>query len=187
MHIATHLARGTGVDISRPLLEIARNRAKALPKLEFLQIDGPHLPLADRSFDLIVSVLSFRYLDWDPMMNELRRVLAPGGRMLIIDVVTTPLTLSDVPHALRSKVRHVFRRRRFPDSIRAQRVLTSDPRWANMLKYNPVRLERELRLYLESRFPDGKLEVLSIEGSHRTLAFDTGPLEPGWVAPQSYP
>jgi ubiquinone/menaquinone biosynthesis C-methylase UbiE len=187
LQLANHLAQGTGVDISRPLLEIARSRAKGLRQLEFLHINGPCLTLADRSIDLIVSLHSFRYLDWDPMMNELRRVLAPGGRMLIIDEVTTPLLLSDVPRAIRSRLRQVIRMRRFPESLRAQRVLTRDPRWANMLKYNPVRLERELRLYLESRFPSGKLDVLSIDGSYRTLAFDTGPLEPGWVAPQSYP
>jgi SAM-dependent methyltransferase len=187
VELKDRLARGVGLDISRPLATIAQDKAKGLSHLEFQVIEGPSLPLPDQGFDVIISLLSFRYLDWDPMMNELRRVLAPGGRMLIVDVVTAPVAIHEIPTAVRSKIRHVVQQRRFPGFARAQRTLTRDPRWANMLKYNPIRLERELRLYLQSRFPEGRLEVLSIEGQYRTLAFDTGPLQPGWVAPQSYP
>jgi SAM-dependent methyltransferase len=181
------ISYGVGVDTSRPLVAIAQERAKGIAHLDFQTISGPSLPFPDQSFDVIVSLFSFRYLDWDPMMAELRRVLAPSGRIIIIDLVSAALEFRDLPAALRSKIRCVLYKRRFPVVHRAYQILTKDPRWATVNKYNPMRLERELRLYLESRFPEGKLEVLSIRPEERTLAFDSGPLQPGWVAPQSYP
>ena len=187
VQLAGAIRCGVGVDISRPLVEIARRRARELPHLRFEQIDGPALPLDDESVDVVVSLLSFRYLDWDPIMNELRRVLAPGGRILIVDIVTTPMRASEIVTALRSAVRRGLQRRRLPAAQKALRALERDPRWSFMAKYSPIRMERELRLYLESRYPGCQMEVLSLAWNHRTLAFDSGPLRPGWVAPQSYP
>lgn len=41
------------------------------------------LPFADSSFELVLSALVLHYLrDWGPTLHELRRVLAPGGRLL---------------------------------------------------------------------------------------------------------
>jgi len=63
----------------------------------------------------------------------------------------------------------------------------TDPRWQTMLRYNPIRAEHELRWYLESRHPGRRVELLNVAWNARVLAFDSGPLSPGWVPPQSYP
>jgi hypothetical protein len=120
-------------------------------------------------------------------MNELRRVLAPGGRILIVDMVTVPTRWRELPRFARSKARQLVGEARRPAFRRALRRLVHDPRWQVMLKYNPIRAEHELRWYLESRFPGREVELLTVGWNTRVLAFDSGPLEPGWVAPQSYP
>lgn len=185
--LAPRLSSGTGVDSSPEMIALARARGGNAPKLSFSVIDGPRLPFPDRSFDVVTSLLSFRYLDWDPLMNEVRRVLAPGGRLLIVDMVTVPLKAREGLAFARSKGAQVLRHLRRPKFARALKALVSDPHWATMLRYNPIRAEHEYRWYLQSRFPKGKLEVLTVAWQSRVLAFDTGPLEPGWVPPQSYP
>jgi SAM-dependent methyltransferase len=167
---------------------IARARTRQTdPRLSFQTVDGPVLPFPDRSFDVVVSLLSFRYLDWDPIMNEIRRVLAPGGRLLIVDMVTVPTRWRELPRLFKSKARQLRAAAERPAFRRSLRALVGDPRWRVMLKYNPIRSEHELRWYLESRFPGRMVELLTLGWNTRVLAFDSGPLEPGWVAPQSYP
>lgn len=181
------LAHGVGVDVSRGMIAKARERAAGRAKLDFEAIAGPELPFEDGSFDVIVSFLSFRYLDWDPVVREMRRVLAPGGRILVVDMVEKPLEAKDAPVLARSALAHVLRPVRDPRFHRDVAALVSHPDWATMLKHNPIRAEHEYRWYLESRFPGRRLETLNVGRTQRLVAFDTGPLAPGTVAPLSYP
>ena len=66
-----------------------------------------------------------------------------------------------------------YSERRFAQALRQ---LVTDPAWQTMLKYNPVRAEHEYRWYLESRFPNGTLEILNVGWTHKLLAFDSGSL-----------
>jgi ubiquinone/menaquinone biosynthesis C-methylase UbiE len=187
MQLGDRVSHGVGVDASAGMIERARRRAAGRENLEFVRIDGPALPFPDASFDVVTSLLSWRYLDWDPLMNEIRRVLRPGGRILIVDMVTAPVRWSETPRLLAGKAReYAGRVRRRAFTARLRRLVT-DPRWQTMLRYNPIRAEHEMRWYLESRFPGRKVEVLNVGWNARVLAFDSGPLQPGTVAPQSYP
>lgn len=185
--LSGRITSGVGVDASAKMIERARARGSAHPKLSFETIDGPRLPFPDASFDVIVSLLSFRYLDWDPMMNEMRRVLAPNGKILIVDMVTVPVALREAGNLVLSKARQVRNHLANPRFASALRKMVSDPGWKTMLKYNPIRSEHELKWYLESRFPGRTTELLNVGWNARVLAFDSGPLGTGWVAPQSYP
>lgn len=187
--LAPRVALGVGVDRSSRMIDLARGRAQASgdAHLRYQTVDGPGLPFADGSFDAVISLLSFRYLDWDPIMNEIRRVLAPGGRLLVVDMVTVPLRGRELPRFVRSKARQLVGHLRRPKFRRALRKMVGDPRWQVMLKHNPIRSDHELRWYLESRFPGRRVERLTLGWNTRVVAFDSGPLEPGWVPPQSYP
>lgn len=71
-----------GADISGPLLKIARSRTMHLPNAHFHELGRSVLPFADDSFDRAYSHLVFFHLDKEDLfiyLNELRRVLAPGG------------------------------------------------------------------------------------------------------------
>jgi SAM-dependent methyltransferase len=184
---AGRIAGGAGVDASERMIELARRHAAGDATLSFACVDGPVLPFPEAAFDCVTSLLSFRYLDWDPLMNEIRRVLKPGGRILIVDMVTAPVGWRDLPRFLVSKAKVLAATLREREFSRALARLVRDPRWATMLAYNPIRAEHEMRWYLESRYPPRRVEALNVGWNARVLAFDSGPLQPGYVAPQSYP
>ena len=181
------VAEAWGVDISQGMIDQARKRTPEGGKLHFDRIDGPQLPFPDSSFDVVMSVLSFRYLDWDPLIQEVLRVLKPGGRLLVIDMVAAPLKGREILRFLRDKIRHKQRLLGNPGYARALRQMVTDPRWKTMLRYNPMRAEHELKWYLQSRFPGGELSVLNYAYHSRILAFRSPPLYQKTAKAQCYP
>lgn len=178
---------GRGVDVSWRMIELSRARCADRPHLGFDRIEGPRLPYAANAFDVVISFLSFRYLDWDPIAMEMVRVLRPGGRLLVVDMVEDPLELAHWPRLVASKARVFVGMRRNRAFAARLRALVRDPRWATMLRYNPIRSEHEMAWYLKSRFPAGTLETLNVGLHSRVLAFGSGPIHADYVLPQSYP
>lgn len=185
--LAPRIFSGIGVDASPRMIDRARARNASSPNLRFEPISGPHLPLPDHSVDLVISLLSFRYLDWDPIMQEFARVLAPGGRLLVVDMVAAPLAARELPRLLRDKARQFGQRLRHRSYYEHLARMVHDPRWQDMLRYNPIRAVHELRWYFASRFPNGTVDTLNLGWHARVLAFDTGPFDQGRVTPQSFP
>ncbi|HWO59972.1 MAG TPA: class I SAM-dependent methyltransferase [Umezawaea sp.] len=73
----------TGVDASAGMLEMARRRLGADADLRVVDLADP-LPFPDDAFDDVVASLVLHYLeDWGPTLAELRRVLTPGGRLIV--------------------------------------------------------------------------------------------------------
>ncbi len=73
----------TGVDASARMLELARRRLGGNADLVAADLADP-LPFSDGAFDDVVASLVLHYLkDWGPTLTELRRVLTPGGRLLV--------------------------------------------------------------------------------------------------------
>ncbi|MFJ4985623.1 methyltransferase domain-containing protein [Streptomyces sp. NPDC088732] len=79
-------ARGAivaGFDSSAGMLALARKRLGDDVVLERAELGGP-LPFADAGFDDVVASLVLHYLeDWTTALAELRRVLKPGGRLIV--------------------------------------------------------------------------------------------------------
>ena len=77
-----------GVDPSDSMLAIARTRA-ARPgsaPVELKPGDANHLPYPDATFDVATSTQVLEYVEDVPgALAELRRVLRPGGRVLLLD------------------------------------------------------------------------------------------------------
>jgi SAM-dependent methyltransferase len=74
----------TGVDVSPGMVAQARSRLPASVRL--LVGDAETLPFLPDSFDVIVSVSSFHYWPSPPCgLEELRRVLRPGGQLILTD------------------------------------------------------------------------------------------------------
>ncbi|WP_328943213.1 methyltransferase domain-containing protein [Streptomyces sp. NBC_00250] len=73
----------TGIDSSAGMLELARRRLGADTALHVVDLADP-LPFDDDAFDDVVASLVLHYLeDWGPTLTELRRVLRPGGRLIV--------------------------------------------------------------------------------------------------------
>ena len=86
-------------------LEIARRAAHEMGlegMVEFLPAEKDHLPMLDSSFDALVSEFIV-YPTSSPTeigQTEMARVLAPGGKMVLTDVIVTkPLPAAGAPGA----------------------------------------------------------------------------------------
>lgn len=171
------IKNGLGLDTSYAIVEKAREMNSTRTNLNFLCINGPKLPTEDKSCDVVISLMSFRYLDWDPLMDEIKRVLKPGGKVLIIDMVTVPPKWHEYPNLLKFKLKHYIQRFANPLFYSNLARLVSEPAWKEMLKHNPIRAEHEMKWYLESRFPGKKTKKINIGMNSCILAFDSGNIE----------
>ena len=91
-YLAVELARRgyqvAGLDVSRSFVRIAgENAARAGVAVDFRLGDAAHMPFADSSFDFVVCMAAFKNFT-DPVgaLDEMHRVLRPGGRASILDL-----------------------------------------------------------------------------------------------------
>jgi demethylmenaquinone methyltransferase/2-methoxy-6-polyprenyl-1,4-benzoquinol methylase len=81
----------SGIDYSEPMLGIARSKALAADTdINFIYGDAAALPFADGYFECVGISFAFRNLTYkNPLMesylSEVCRVLAPGGRFVIVE------------------------------------------------------------------------------------------------------
>jgi SAM-dependent methyltransferase len=95
--------RAYGLDMTDEMLALAReNQRKAgVDNVEFLKGEIEHIPLPNNSVDVIISncVINLS-ADKDQVLREAFRVLKPGGRFAVSDVVTR----GDVPEEVRQNM-----------------------------------------------------------------------------------
>jgi ubiquinone/menaquinone biosynthesis C-methylase UbiE len=84
-------ARLTGVDLSPEMLVRARSRSVEIGRpIELKEADVAALPFDDDSFDTVVSTLAMCAVPDDRAgVLEMRRVLRPGGRLLLLDHIAS--------------------------------------------------------------------------------------------------
>lgn len=78
-----------GLDLSPAMLAVAATRAADLGRdVELHEGDATNLPFADASFDTVVCALSLCSIpNPERAIQEMRRVLVPGGGMILLDHV----------------------------------------------------------------------------------------------------
>jgi ubiquinone/menaquinone biosynthesis C-methylase UbiE len=78
-----------GLDLSREMLAIAHARAEELGRrIELTEGDAQELPFLDAQFDSVVCTFSLCNVpDVGRTVAEMKRVLRPGGRLILVDHV----------------------------------------------------------------------------------------------------
>ena len=93
----------TGFDSSAGMLEQARRRLGDDADLQVAELGSP-LPFPDSAFDDVIAALVLHYLeDWTAPLAELRRVLKPGGRLIV--AVDHPFAIDIAPARGRAQAR----------------------------------------------------------------------------------
>jgi ubiquinone/menaquinone biosynthesis C-methylase UbiE len=86
--------RLTGIELSPEMLAIARRRAGDLGvEVDLRQGDAQALEFADHSFDTVIITLALCTIPDDrAAVREAGRVLRPGGRLVLLEHVRSPVT-----------------------------------------------------------------------------------------------
>lgn len=85
-----------GTDFCEPMLDIARRRGLT----NCLTADAMHLPLPDAQFDVATIAFGLRNMpDYEAALREFRRVLRPGGRLLVLEL-GIPTGIISAPYRL---------------------------------------------------------------------------------------
>lgn len=86
--------RVLGIDLSEGMMEVARRkvaREQLQATIDFEKQDCLHLQLPDHSFDAVTVAYGIRnFSDLDRGLQEMRRVLRPGGKLVIIELTAPP-------------------------------------------------------------------------------------------------
>jgi len=102
------MGRVSGIDISQTMLEMAQEKCSGLSMaapIDFQLGDATKLPFPNATFDAAVSIQVYEYVaDVDAALSEARRVLKPGGRILVVDTDWDSLVWHGADPALTASV-----------------------------------------------------------------------------------
>jgi ubiquinone/menaquinone biosynthesis C-methylase UbiE len=91
--VAPLVARVTGVDLTSAMLEQARRMQadSRVENVEWREVDVTELPFADGEFTVVTSrAMLHHVVEPARVMAEMRRVCAPGGRIMVSDLTPQP-------------------------------------------------------------------------------------------------
>jgi SAM-dependent methyltransferase len=99
LKLSDHADYMVGVDISLSMIRLAKGHQARLKKknLEFVVADLQNLPFEEGTFDFVVSDYAMHDTRMDLVIPALSRLLKPGGRMVIGDLVTSHPHLDSSP------------------------------------------------------------------------------------------
>ncbi len=82
-----------GVDVAPEAVKVAKRQAAArgVGNAEFRVAEMEKLPFAAGSFEIVTCRFTFHHFsDPERVLLEMKRVLAPGGRIMLYDILTSP-------------------------------------------------------------------------------------------------
>ncbi|XP_001232694.1 putative methyltransferase DDB_G0268948 [Gallus gallus] len=158
--LADRFAKVVGTDISQAQIQEAK-AAPSPPNISYLVCPAEELPFEDGSVDLLASFTAAHWFDIGKFMNEVKRVLRPGG---CVAISTYTIDMSLHYRDCSEKLTQIFREA-----------------WDQLLKYSHSRIKHVLEDYKEIfealPFPDKKRITNIYDKIPMTVAGVVGYLE----------
>lgn len=89
-----------GVDNNERAAAACTETFKANPNIRFQQMDAHQLDFDEVSFDLVCISNSLHHLDPEPALRQMKRILRPGGTLLVSEMVRDGQTETQMTHVL---------------------------------------------------------------------------------------
>jgi SAM-dependent methyltransferase len=130
-----------GLDASRPMLERAVREANP-PNVSYVRGDAGALPFRDGSFDAVCCFAALYFIE-EPLraLDEIVRVLAPGGRVALMTSVNRgalPASATDAVIRRATGVR-IFGRDELTDALRERGLTVGEQRVAGLAQFVSAR------------------------------------------------
>jgi ubiquinone/menaquinone biosynthesis C-methylase UbiE len=129
------------------------------------------MPFEDRSFDMVISLLSFRYMVWDRALDEIRRVLKDQGVFILVDLFAgsfNPFYLHKYFASWTAARIQYFRKKGYYKKLH---VLTRSDAWRRMVQEHPKRELSEMKKEIARNFHIEGVKILSMALRGRTAGF----------------
>jgi SAM-dependent methyltransferase len=104
-----------GLDVSPRMIEVATQSSAAHSNLRYVNAEFMAWQHAE-TFDCVVSVAALHHLPVSPALGKIVTVLRPGGRLLVVDLVSA-WAPSEIPHSAFAFLAKRWRHRRSGDDV----------------------------------------------------------------------
>lgn len=84
--LADRSERVVAIDLSPRMVEVARNRAREHPNVEYVVADANFWEFPVKRFDCVASITTLHHLPLAPTIRKMRYALRPGGTLLLLDL-----------------------------------------------------------------------------------------------------
>jgi len=84
--LAQRSGRVLGLDLSPRMIEIARERSRAYPNVEFVVTDATTWEFPAARFECVASIATLHHLPAETTLTRMRNALKPGGTLIVLDL-----------------------------------------------------------------------------------------------------
>ncbi|MEV0094710.1 methyltransferase domain-containing protein [Streptomyces sp. NPDC050738] len=112
--LTTRAKTATGVDRHTDMLAEARAHSAHLPTAAFAEadfLDPAHALLAEGAYDFVSAVAVVHHVDFEQAVGAMKRLLAPGGRLVIVGLANNGTWLDWMISAAGIPANRILRRR----------------------------------------------------------------------------
>lgn len=162
--LTPHCKKLYGIDISSKLIKKARNRLK--DKAELTCTDANNLPYEDSFFDYIVTHATFHHLDRKKAAEEMKRVLKPGGKIVLVDIMKLKSKYA-LKHIYNRLYRYLYLKRKLKrmygkDISNKCWEYLKGQEWRTHRKLDKKLefTEEQLKKFYKEHFPKGKIKQI---------------------------
>ncbi len=84
--LAQRYRRVLALDLSPRMIEIARERSRAYPNIDFQVADVMDYEFTAEHFGCVASIATLHHLPFEPILSKIKSILKPGGFFLALDL-----------------------------------------------------------------------------------------------------